>query len=62
MDDVRWTMYDGRWSMYDERWTMDDVPGGEVYYDLSGRRIGKPTKTGTYLLKNGKRVQKVWVK
>ena len=55
-------MDDVRWSMYDERWTTDDVPGGEAYYDLSGRRIGKPTKTGTYLLKNGKRVQKVWVK
>jgi len=55
-------MDDVRWSMYDERWTMYDVPGGEKYYDLSGRRIGKPTKTGTYLLKNGKRVQKVWVK
>ena len=62
MDDVRWTMDDEQWSMYDERCTMYDGPCGEAYYDLSGRRIGKPTKAGVYLLKNGKRVQKVLVK
>ena len=62
MDDVRWTMYDERWSMYDERCTMYDGPCGEAYYDLSGRRIGKPTKAGVYLMKKGKTVQKVQVK
>jgi len=55
-------MDDVRWSMYDERCTMDDVPGGEAYYDLSGRRIGKPTKAGVYLMKKDKTVQKVWMK
>ena len=48
--------------MDDERCTMYDVPCGEAYYDLSGRRIGKPTKAGVYLMKQGKAVQKVQVK
>ena len=48
--------------IYDVPCRMDDVSGSPEYYDLSGRRIGKPVKAGVYLMKNGKRVQKVWVK
>ena len=32
-----------------------DADGTETYYDLQGRRIGKPQKGGIYV-KNGKKV------
>ena len=48
--------------MYNLPCTMYNLPGGEEYFDLSGRRISKPTKAGVYLLKQGKTVQKVQVK
>ena len=48
--------------MYNLPSTMYNLPYGEEYFDLSGRRISKPTKAGVYLLKQGKTVQKVWVK
>ncbi len=48
--------------MYNLPCTMYNLPYGEEYFDLSGRRISKPTKAGIYLLKQGKTVQKVLVK
>ena len=48
--------------MYNLPCTMYNLQGGEEYFDLSGRRISKPTKAGIYLLKQGKTVQKVQVK
>jgi len=53
---------DAATGMDDVLCTMYDVRGGEAYYDLSGRRIGKPTKAGVYLMKKDKTVQKVWMK
>ena len=48
--------------MYNLPFSMYDLPCEEAYFDLSGRRISKPTKAGVYLLKQGKTVQKVQVK